>query len=225
MPSSIQPATAGDVPNPPPEPTPNPKFAVLPGEAALDRAVAGLRARGFTTHVVDSAEAARAKLAELLPPSGSVLEATSQTLVAAGVNSAWLAGRGLDPIRPRLVELQKAGRATEAKQIAGAPDVVVGSVHAITEAGEVLVASASGSQLGPYAYGASRVFWLVGAQKLVPDLLEAERRIDEYSFPLENRRAHQAYGQGSVVAKILLFRREPVAGRSTVIVIRDRLGF
>jgi hypothetical protein len=102
---------------------------------------------------------------------------------------------------------------------------VVGSVHAVTESGQVLIASASGSQLGPYVSGGGRVVWVVGVQKLVGTLEEAFQRLEEHVFPLEDARAMQAYGVHSAIAKVLLVNRELVPGRTTVVLVRESLGF
>jgi acyl-CoA hydrolase len=111
------------------------------------------------------------------------------------------------------------------RRLAASPDYAVGSVHAVTEHGEVVVASASGSQLAPYASGAGAVIWVVGSQKIVPDLDAAFKRVNEYSFPREDQRAREAYGIGSGVNKLLVVNREFVPGRITVILVRQELGF
>jgi hypothetical protein len=101
----------------------------------------------------------------------------------------------------------------------------VGSVHAVTEQGSLLIASASGSQLGPLASGAGRVILVVGGQKVVPDLEAGLRRLQEYSYPLENERALRTYGVPSGVNNILVINRVLVRGRITVILVREALGF
>ena len=104
------------------------------------------------------------------------------------------------------------------------PEYVIGSVHAITHRGQVLIASGSGSQLAGYAFGASHVIWVVGAQKIVRDLDEGLRRIWEYSYPLENERMQTLYGMDSFPAKILLFEGE-MPGRISVLLVKEALGF
>ena len=106
-----------------------------------------------------------------------------------------------------------------------APEVMLGSVHAVTESGALLAASMSGSQLGPYASGAGRVILVVGTQKIVSDLEEGLRRINDYSFPLEDARAQAAYGIRSAVNKVLIINREIVPDRITVVLVDEALGF
>jgi hypothetical protein len=113
----------------------------------------------------------------------------------------------------------------EMRQLAAAPDWVVGSVHAVTEEGSLLVASASGSQLGPIVSGAGHVVFVIGGQKLVPDLNTGLRRIYEYCFPLEDARARQAYGVPSGVNNLLVINNVVVPGRITAILANEPLGF
>ncbi|HYB04044.1 MAG TPA: LUD domain-containing protein, partial [Nitrososphaerales archaeon] len=112
----------------------------------------------------------------------------------------------------------------ERVKLGAAPDIVVGSVHAITESGQVLVGSGSGNQLGPYAASAEKVIWLVGSQKIVPDFESGMRRLEMYSYPLEDIRMHEAFGRGSFLAKVLMVNGER-PGRITIVLIRQAIGF
>ena len=121
--------------------------------------------------------------------------------------------------------MDRETQADEIRRLSAAPDVMLGSVHAVTETGSLLAASMSGSQLGPYASGAGRVILVVGTQKIVSDLEEGLRRINEYSFPLEDARAQAAYGIHSAVNKVLIINREIVPERITVVLVDEALGF
>jgi hypothetical protein len=113
----------------------------------------------------------------------------------------------------------------EIRRLTSSPDVMLGSVHAVTETGSLLTASMGGSQLGPYVSGAGKVILVVGTQKIVSDLEEGLRRINEYAFPLEDARAQAAYGIHSAVNKVLIINREILAGRITVVLVGEPLGF
>jgi hypothetical protein len=113
----------------------------------------------------------------------------------------------------------------EMRQLSASPDWVVGSAHAVTKDGSLLVASASGSQLGPIVSGAGHVILVVGAQKIVPDLETGLRRINEYCFPLEDQRARQAYGVSSGVNNVLIVNKTVAPGRITAILVNEPLGF
>jgi acyl-CoA hydrolase len=127
-------------------------------------------------------------------------------------------------IRPQLEKLDRATQRTEMRRLSASPDVVVGSVHAITEDGRVVVASASGSQLGPYASSAGKVIWVVGSQKIVPDIETAMRRVQYYAYPKEDIRAREKYGMPSALLKILTINGD-WPGRSTIVLVREPIGF
>jgi hypothetical protein len=88
-----------------------------------------------------------------------------------------------------------------------------------------VAASGSGSQLPAYSGGAGQAIWIVGAQKVVPDLDAALRRIEEYVLPLESVRTQQVYGRPSAVNRLLVLNAEPRPGRATVLLLRDKIGF
>jgi acyl-CoA hydrolase len=110
------------------------------------------------------------------------------------------------------------------KAIGGQPDYALGSVHAVTRDGTLVIASASGSQLASYVWGAAHVIFVVGAQKVVPTLEAAHQRIYEHSLILEDARAYAAYGQNSSVGKVLEIHLE-APGRIHVVLIKQVVGF
>jgi LUD domain len=110
-------------------------------------------------------------------------------------------------------------------RLMSAPDVIVGSVAAVTETGSLVIASASGSQLPGYAGGSLRAIWVVGGQKVVPDLATALRRVEDHCLPLENDRAMRVYGGPSAVNRVLILNAEPHPGRGTVLLLREAIGF
>ena len=121
--------------------------------------------------------------------------------------------------------MDRATQGREIRKLGGAPDVAAGSVHAVTEDGQVLIASNTGSQLGPYASGAGKVIWVVGAQKLVKDLNEGLRRIYEYDLPLETEHMRQLYNAPTAVNKLLIINKELRANRIAMIIVKEVLGY
>ena len=199
-------------------------FAQPASEEQIARTVVALEANGIRAIVVDDRAAALEALLDLLPDGAEVFTATSQTLEAIGALPAINQSGRYDAIRPKLMKMDRQTQGREMRKLVASPDYVVGSVHAITEQGQVLVASGGGSQLAPYVYGAGKVLWVAGAQKIVADLNEGLRRIDEHSFPLEDARMRELRGVGSQVGKVLIFNSEP-RGRTTLILVREALGF
>ena len=184
-----------------------------------------LERNGITCTVVDFAEEARKAVRSILPVGAEVYNNTSRTLEVIGVAEDIEGSGQFQPLRPRLYQMDREMQGREMRQLSASPDWVVGSVHALTQQGSLLIASASGSQLGPIASGAGHVVLVVGAQKIVPDLESGLRRIDEYCFPLEDRRAKLAYGVPSGVNNVLIINKAIAPGRITTILVNEQLGY
>jgi LUD domain len=197
-----------------------------PAPESQIRAVAeALERNGIMCTVVDSGEEARDAVRSILPTGAEVFNNTSRTLEVIGVAEDVERSGRYQPLRPRLYQMDREMQAREMRQLSASPDWVVGSVHAVTEEGSLLIASASGSQLAPLASGAGHVILVIGAQKIVPDLNTGLRRIYEYCFPLEDRRARQAYGVPSGVNNVLVINKAVAPGRITAILVNEALGF
>jgi LUD domain len=204
---------------------PNPEFAVLASDERIDATAEALRAHGMEALVVNGGADARSAVHERLPDGAEVFNNTSVTLQTIGVAEDIERSGRYRPVRLQLYQMDREMQRQEMRRLSAAPDLVVGSAHAVTEDGSLLIASASGSQLGPIVSGAGRVILVVGGQKIVPDLATGLRRLDEYSFRLENERALSAYGVPSGVNNVLIVTRVLVPGRMTVILVREKLGF
>jgi hypothetical protein len=201
------------------------QFNTRPNETRVRRTAAALEANGMTVlRAADSPEAKRIVLG-LIPDGSQVHHGASQTLEVIGITDELENSGRYDAVRPRMLSMDRTTQADEIRRLGAAPHIMLGSVHALTETGSLLTASMSGSQLGPYASGAGRVILVMGTQKIVPDLDEGLRRIEEYSFPLEDARAQAAYGIHSAVSKVLIINREITSGRITVVLVDEVLGF
>ena len=200
------------------------RFTVLPDERTLAKTVVALEEHGFGAEVVDDLDAARERVLARIDDGSSVMTNPSVTLQETGIAQAIDHGDAYDPGGPKVVALDRATQMQEIKAIMVLPDFALGSVHAITREGTLVIASALGSQLASYAWGAAKVIFVVGAQKLVPDLDAAHERIYEHSFKLEDARALEAYGKNSRVGKILEIHEED-PDRIHVVLIRAVVGF
>jgi len=190
----------------------------------LERAAAALTAHAFTVEILDDAAAARTRVRDLIPEGASVFTGASETLRLSGIEEDINNSGRYDALKSR----PPMDRVTQRNEIWAAlstSDVIVGSVAAVTETGSLVVASASGSQLPGYAGAAARVIWVVGAQKVVPDLSTALRRVEEHCLPLESERAMRVYGQPSAANRVLILNAEPEPGRGTVLLLREAIGF
>ncbi|WP_141579494.1 LUD domain-containing protein [Actinomadura sp. WMMA1423] len=204
---------------------PTARFADPVPAQRLDRAAAALTARGFTVEVLDGAAAARTRLKALIPDGASVFTASSETLRRSGIDEDINGSGRYDAVKPRALAMDRAAEADDIRRLVAVPDVIVGSVHAVTETGSLVVASGSGTQLPGYAGGAGRAIWIVGAQKVVPDLDTALRRVEEHCLPLESARTQEAYGWPSQVNRLLVLNAEHQPGRGTVLLLREPIGF
>jgi LUD domain len=191
----------------------------------LERAAAALTAHGFTVEILDDVAAARSRIKDLIPAGASVFTGASETLRRSGIEEDINASGRYDAIRPRVLAMDRVTQADDIRRLAASPDVEMGSVAAVTETGSLVIASASGSQLPGYAGGAARAIWIVGAQKVVPDLSTALRRVEEHCLPLEDARARMAYGYPSAVNRLLILNAEFLPGRGTVLLLREAIGF
>ena len=201
------------------------RFTTMPDEHALRGTVVALEEHGFSVEVVADLDAARQAVLTRIPEGSSVMTNTSVTLAYTGLADAINdSGGRWESARNKMFALDFATQAQQMKAIGGQPDYALGSVHAVTGNGTLVIASASGSQLASYAWGAANVIFVVGAQKLVPTLAEAHQRIYEHSLRLEDARAQAAYGQHSQVGKILEIHQE-LPGRIHVVLIRQQVGF
>ena len=200
------------------------RFTTLPDDETLARTVVALEEHGFGVDVVDDLESARDAVLALIPEGSTVMTNTSVTLQETGIADAINSEGRYDSARNRMLALDFATQAQEMKAIAGQPDYALGSVHAITRDGTLVIASASGSQFGSYAWGAAHVIFAVSTDKLVADLDAARERIYEHSLKLEDARALAAYGMNSRVGKILEIHQED-PGRIHVVLIRRPVGF
>jgi hypothetical protein len=191
----------------------------------LERAAAALTEHGFTVEILDDAAAARTRIKELIPEGTSVFTGASETLRLSGIEEDINTSGRYDAVKPRGLAMDRATQLREIWRLMSTPDVIVGSVAAVTETGSLVVASASGSQLPGYAGAAAHAIWIVGAQKVVSDLPTALRRIEDHCLPLENDRAMKVYGKPSALNRLLILNAEPHPGRGTVLLLRETIGF
>jgi hypothetical protein len=200
------------------------RFTALPDAQDLTATVVALEEHGFSVEVVDGPDDARTAVLARIPAGSSVMTNTSVTLQETGIADAINDGGPYESARNKMFALDFETQAQQMKAIGGQPDYALGSVHAVTRDGTLVIASASGSQLASYAWGAANVIFVVGAQKLVPDLDAAHQRIYQHSLKLEDARAQAAYGQHSYVGKVLEIHQE-LPGRVHIVLVRQPVGY
>ena len=205
--------------------TPNQEFAKLASDEQIERTAKALEANGIHALVAENGEEAKRIFFELVPEEAEIFLGASVTLETLGIKDEIDKSGRYDPIRPKMFAMNRETQGREIRKLGGAPDFAAGSVHAVTEDGQVLIASNTGSQLGPYAAGAGKVIWVVGAQKIVKDLDEGMKRIYEYDLPLEIEHMRQLYDASTGVNKVLIVNHEIRPNRITMIIVKEELGF
>jgi hypothetical protein len=198
-------------------------FAAPATEAELQTLAERLRERNFEVLIVQDGEEARAEVMKRLPAGAVVHSGKSKTLEDAGIVDELMESETHDFVRKRTLKMDRVTQRDEMRKAGAAPDVMVNSVHAVTEAGQLVITSATGSQIGPIASGAGKLILVIGSQKIVPDLDTAFRRITEYIVPYEEARLGVAPGVAKI-ARTLILEREYAPGRATIILVREPIG-
>src|SRR5215208_3292922 len=204
---------------------PNEEFKKLASDDQIRRVAEALEANGIHTIIAENGEEAKRIFFELIPEESEVFLGASVTLEMLGIRDEIDTSGRYDALRPKMFAMNRATQGREIRKLVGAPDYAAGSVHAVTEDGQVLIASNTGSQLGPYASGAGKIIWVVGVQKIVKDLNEGFRRIYEYDLPLEIEHMKQLYNAPTNVNKVLIVNRELRPNRITMILVKEEVGF
>ena len=201
-------------------------FNTIPSDEIIKNTIINLETNGFSVSLVEDLESAKTKVLDLIPENSEVMTYTSVTLDEAGISSHINESGNYHSNRDKLYSLD---RQTESKQmniLGSAPDYGVGSVHAITQAGQLITASVSGSQLPGQVYSAGKMIIVAGVQKIVADLVEGMQRIEEYTLPLESERARKAYGvPGSAINKVVIINKEINPSRIHVVLIKQNVGY
>ncbi|MGA7922760.1 MAG: LUD domain-containing protein [Thermoplasmata archaeon] len=203
----------------------NERFRQLPSREQLEKTVESLRRNGLTVYVEPTAADALSRFQAIVPEGAEVFTGTSRSLEETGIAELVDKSWKYRSLRAKLATMDRNNQMREMVKLGATPEYIAGSVHAVTEQGQAVIASATGSQLGPYSASAGKVVWVVGTQKIVRDLEEAFQRIREYAFVREDERAQKAYGKGSSISKLLIVQKELTPDRITVIFVPAVLGF
>ena len=201
------------------------KFAVLASDAQIKRTVQALEANNIHVVVAEDGADAKKTLFELIPANAEVFTSSSQTLNTLGVVEEIDKSGSYNSVREKLSMMDRKTQGREMDKLGATPEYMIGSVQAVTEAGEVISASKTGSQMSGYVAAAAHVIWVVGTQKIVPTLDAGMERVEDYVLPLENARALKVYGVPSSINKLLIIKKEFMAGRTTMILVKEKLGF
>jgi len=199
------------------------EFVKPASEATLEALAERLRARNFEVVILDDGAAAKAEVLARVPEGSQVHTGKSKTLEDIGIFEEFMENEKYDFIRRRTLKMDRKTQLDEMRKAGAAPDIMVNSAHAVTEAGQIVMTSATGSQIGPIAYGAGKLILVIGSQKVVPDLETALRRIEDYVIPYEEDRLNVAHGVAKM-NRTLILEGDHTPGRTTIILVRQPIG-
>src|SRR3989344_4164646 len=204
------------------------KYDTLASIDIINKTIKALEERGFLPELVASGVEALSRIKELIPSGAAVMNGSSRTLDEIGfVKYLKEEAHGWNNLHEAiLTEKDKAKQMTLRKQSV-LSDFYLGSVHAVAETGEIVIASNSGSQLPHIAFTSPNIILVVGAQKITPDVDTAIARLKEYVFPLEDARMKEAGMGGSFISKVLILSREQsfMGRKFHVLFVNEKLGF
>ena len=203
------------------------KWNQIASKESVDKAIKALQNNGIDAKFVNTGKDANKEVISMIPEGAEVMTMSSVTLDTLEISKEVQEGNKYKSVKNKLNSMDRATQGLEMLKLEAAPQWSVGSVHAVTEDGHVLIASNTGSQLPAYASGAAHVIWVVGVQKIVKNTTKGMKRIYEYVLPLESERLNKLYNltQGSFVSKLLIINREIKPGRITLIFVGEKLGF
>ena len=201
------------------------EFAILASDAQIERTVKALEANNIHTILAENGADAKKKLLEIIPANAEVFTSSSVTLNTLGITEEIDKSGHYDSVRSKLDLMDRKTQNREMMKLGATPEYMIGSVHAVTETGRVIIASKTGSQLAGYVAAAAHVIWVVGTQKIVPSLEVGLKRVEEYTLPLENARMFKERGVYSSISKLLIVNKEFMPGRTTMILVKENLGF
>jgi hypothetical protein len=201
-------------------------YTTLADETTVNTTMEALKANGIEATLVQNADEAKAKVMELIPTGAEVMENASKTLEELGIDAELHTPGRYELVKEKLKTMDRDTQSQEMNKMGSAPEYAIGSAAAVTQKGEIVWASNTGSQIAGYAYGAGQVVLVVSTKKIVPDTDAAMKRIEEYVVPLENERVKVAYGMDHTnISKILIIRKEVKPGRIHVIFVNEAAGF
>lgn len=204
------------------------EYSTLASEAIVKKTMAALRKRGFASAAIGSGAEALEYIKKAIPKGASVMNGSSVTLEQIGFVDFLKSGKHeWNNLHAAILAEEDKATRSHLRKHAVVSDYYLGSVHAITEGGEMVIASNTGSQQPHLVYTSPNLILVVGTQKIVPTLEKAMKRLEEHVVPLEDEHMKQLYGSGTMYNKtVILHGESPMMKRTaTVLLVNKKLGF
>ena len=201
---------------------------ILASDESIEKTAKALREKGYEVIVVENGKEALKKIKTIIPKNASVMNGSSVTLEQIGYIDYLKSGaHEWNDLHKKITAEQDQEKRVLLRKQSALSDFYLGSVHALTEEGEFLIASNSGSQLPHVVYTSDNLIFVVGTQKIVPAMPDAFQRLEKYVVPLEDEHMKKLYGTGTRLSKIVVFKHESVYSTRKVrlILVKEKLGF
>ena len=204
------------------------KYNKLATQEQIATTVSALKAKGINTINTKNKVETLETIKQLIPQGVSVMNGASVTLEQIGFVDYLKSGkhRWNNLHEAIVLEKDQIKQAVLRKQSV-LSDYYLGSVHALVQNGDFIIASNTGSQLPHVVFTSANLIFVLSTKKIVPTLDAAMKRLEEYVVPLENEHMMKKYGVPTAVNKIVIFKNENhMMGRKvTIILIEEDLGF
>jgi len=204
------------------------QYSILASNESIGKTTKALEAKGYIVFVVENAKEALEKIKALIPQGASVINGASITLETIGYMDWLKSGKtGWIDLHAKVNSESDPAKRSKLRKEASISDFYLGSVHALTEDGQMIIASNTGSQLPSIAFTSTNLIFVVGTQKIVPTLADAMKRLEEYVYPLEDKHLMDKYNSHTNISKILIFKKEQeyLGRKINFILVKEKLGY
>jgi len=203
-------------------------YKTIPTKDIVEKTMNSLKENGHLPEFFETKEEALERIKELIPKGVSVMNGGSRTLEDIGFIE-YLKGNthGWNNLHAEILAEKDVAKQNLLRKQSVLSDFYLGSAHAVTENGEILIASNSGSQLPHIVFTSENLIFVVGVQKITPTLSEAFNRLEKHVIPLENTRMQEVAGVDTYPSKIVILNREPefMGRKSHILFVNEELGF
>lgn len=202
----------------------NKKWGEMVDDETIGKTMKALVQNGIKSYLAYTRDEACKMAIEMIPKGSEVMIMSSVTLDQMEFAKE-IDKKGYINLKEKINSVGDKEKRDVMRRKYSAPDYAVGSVQAVTQNGGIIMASNTGSQLPAYAFGAKDVILIVGIQKIVKNIDDALKRINDYVLPLESERLKKVYGVPSNVSKILVINKEITPNRIHLIFVKEQVGF
>src|SRR2546423_1510552 len=122
----------------------NMDYKTLASQSTVQRTIEALKKNNISAEFVNTGNEAKEKVLSMLPHGAEVMNMSSVTLDTIGISEEIMNSGKYASVKKELTSLDRKTQGREMQKLGAAPEWTVGSVHAVTQDGKVIVASNTG---------------------------------------------------------------------------------